>query len=138
MRPRKQARRTGGSNLSGLLEHNDTLMQWLARDEKNLQKFHDDPRAAFAEATGVKDVESLISSCRKELAENRAILPSRRPVASPAAQPAIAPSAVRLATAAVFADYTQGWDLVSAVTQKVVNDALRHFSRTGPSSSAPN
>lgn len=47
---------TGGRSRPKILEYNDAVLEWLGKDEGNLQKFYENPKDAFREATGVEDV----------------------------------------------------------------------------------
>lgn len=120
----KKAQRNNSPDnvLAKLLSYNDVIMNWLDKDDANVQLFFEDPVSAFKKATNAPDelleackdiktdyIDLLLSDAEDNANENEFVLRSTEDVNS------------------TFIDYSQGWDFVSAITQGNANKLLNHF-----------
>lgn len=102
----------------GLIQSYDSvMMEWLESSPEHMQAFYDSPVEAFQKATNASDeqMESL-----RELASYWK-----------ADKPTISAPAQFTSDIAPYTDYTQGWDVVSAICQKEANKALDYAYAAG-------
>ena len=109
------------SVLDRLLSYNDTMMDWLKDNDAHMQQFFENPVETFKRVTKAPD--ELLEACKNISKDDiKQYLPPQehRTVAAPATQ-------IAACSQTSWADYTQGWDFVSAITQRNANQVLDFF-----------
>ncbi|PKM77288.1 MAG: hypothetical protein CVU90_08255 [Firmicutes bacterium HGW-Firmicutes-15] len=97
-----------------LYPYQDKVMQWMQDDPANAQAFAEDPLKAFQRATGAPN----------NLLNKIAEMQKQWPVVSENGQDEYVNQELHTLVDTLAQDFAQGWDIVSAIRQKELNNGL--------------
>lgn len=118
--------------LDRLLLHDQTMKEWLAQSDENQCAFKENPLGVFQQVTNesnelIAEIEEYRSKWQPE-SSNFPLVESSAMELQSTKEPVV--NSLKLCSNAdniSYADYTNGWDMVSAITQTKANEGLSYF-----------